>query len=489
MKGFCGAVLVIMLSVLAMPVYSEEKRALVIGNGNYQHIGTLKNPVNDARTVAQTLRLRQLGFQVTELHNRNRKQMARAITQFGNSIKPDSTVLVYFAGHGAQYQGVNYLFPVDFETQDEKELPIEAVSTSFIMDHLKRNTNGLNILVLDACRNNPLSASGRSGTRGLTRIDDAPPNTYSIYATSPGKVASDNSNEANGLFTKHLVKYMKQPGLDLGNMVLETRKDVMKASGNKQIPYDYGTLTERFCLAGCEVAGSTVVAAPASQPAVAPKPQPKPAPQTQSKPQAVASNEHRHGNRSHAHPLPATGVNHQHGAPAQPVQTVTQTPVTPASSKRFTVNGDGTVSDRQTGLMWKQCSEGLLGASCQDGFVKGLTWQQAMDLKGSQFAGYNDWRLPTRDELQSLVYCSNGTPSTEALESSCSGKNNRNGTHYQSPTISSIDFPNTESGFYWSSSALADHSSLARGVAFYEGNFGVYFKTGARNVRLVRGGQ
>lgn len=309
MKGLYWFTFIIVFVFQAVSAQAEEKRALVIGNGGYHHLSKLKNPVNDAKAITETLRLRKLGFQVTELHNRNRKQMAKAISQFGRSIKPNSVVLVYFAGHGAQYQGENYLFPVDFNTQDEKELPIEAVSTAFIMDHLKSNTNGLNILVLDACRNNPLSSSGRTGARGLARIENAPPNTYSIYATSPGKIANDNPNGVNGLFTKYLVEYMKQPGLSLSDMVLETRKDVMKASQNQQVPYDYGTLTRKFCMSGCETVTGGVSPAVVIKPVV--RTEPKPVVVARPKP---TNNLHSHNGRSHSHALPVEGVNHQHGA-------------------------------------------------------------------------------------------------------------------------------------------------------------------------------
>ena len=298
-------ILLLLCSSLSMVAKAEEKRALVIGNGQYHHINRLKNPVNDARTMTQTLRLRSLGFKVTELHNRSRKQMAKAISTFGNSINPSSVALIYFAGHGAQFKGENYLFPVDFNTQEAKELPIEAISTSFIMDNLGRNANGLNILILDACRDNPLQSDGRSyGARGLARIANAPPNTYNIFATAPGRIASDNTRGGNGLFTKYLVQYMKQPGLNLSDMVIETRNKVMQASGNKQIPYDYGTLTRRYCLAGCEV---NTVAAASTQ---APKPKPTTV--------AINPNQHSHNGRSHTHPLPASGKNHQHGGATRP---------------------------------------------------------------------------------------------------------------------------------------------------------------------------
>lgn len=233
--------------------FAEEKHALVIGNGSYR-FGALKNPVNDARSVSQTLR--QMGFKITELHNRNRKQMVSSIRQFGQSLRPGSVAVIYFSGHGAQYRGENFLFPTDFNTQFEEELAVEAIGTGFLMDKLRGNVNGLNILILDACRDNPLQRKFKSNLKGLARIENAPPNTFNIFATGPGQVASDNNRGNNGLFTKHLVKYMKQPGLDLAGMMIETRKQVILESKNTQIPYDSGSLTRRFCFAGCETAPS-----------------------------------------------------------------------------------------------------------------------------------------------------------------------------------------------------------------------------------------
>lgn len=320
MKSLYLMAFVILLVFQAPPSYAEEKRALVIGNAAYR-FGALKNPVNDARSMAKTLRLRKLGFIVTELHNRSRKQMSKSIREFGQSINPGSVAVVYFSGHGAQYRGDNYLFPVDFNTQYEDDLPAEAISTRFVMDKLRNNHNGLNIVILDACRDNPLQKKHKSSAKGLARIDNAPPNTYTIFATGPGKVASDNPYGKNGLFTKHLVQYMTQPGLDLGGMVIETRKKVITASGNRQVPYDSGSLTRRFCFAGCESA--SVLTPNTADSEVTPVVKPEQAPV---KPTSI---QHTHNGRSHTHLLPVEGVNHQHGIQqaAKPVQ---PRPVEPA---------------------------------------------------------------------------------------------------------------------------------------------------------------
>lgn len=277
---------------------AQEKRALVIGNGDYR-IGALKNPVNDALSVASTLRLRQLGFQVTELHNGDLDEMDESIRQFSDSVKPGSVAMIYYAGHGMQYRGENYLIPIGMNAQFEDQLPRQAIGTSFILDKLSHNSNGLNILVLDACRDNPLQKRYRSQTRGLARIDITPPNTFTLLATGPNQVALDNPRGNNGLFTKYLVQHMKRPGLDLAGMVIETRKQVMAASANKQVPYSSDSLTRRFCFAGCGVGVISV----------------KPESNKLSMNVSVnenSSNQHVHHGRSHSHPLPATGSKHTH---------------------------------------------------------------------------------------------------------------------------------------------------------------------------------
>jgi hypothetical protein len=162
-----------------------------------------------------------------------------------------------------------------------------------------------------------------------------------------------------------------------------------------------------------------------------------------------------------------------------------------AEAKRhgFIVHADGTVTDTHTGLMWKRCAEGQSGFDC-DGDASGYTWNDAMPRfrRGVSFAGYNDWRLPTREELRGLVWCSNGTPKEEAWDSHCDGKNDRNGS-YERPTIVTAAFPNTPSSDFWSASPFASVPNVAWGVHFNGGYDFWYFRSSAEHVRLVRAGQ
>ncbi len=155
----------------------------------------------------------------------------------------------------------------------------------------------------------------------------------------------------------------------------------------------------------------------------------------------------------------------------------------------FQVHSDGTVLDTRTGLMWKRCAEGQSGFDCS-GEAAEYTWDDAMSRfkSGVRFAGYDDWRLPTREELRTLVWCSNGTPREEAWDHGCSGKGDRNGS-YRKPTIVTVAFPNTPSWFFWSASPNASDADHAWYVLFGYGGDGRLNRSNALHVRLVRAGQ
>ena len=157
------------------------------------------------------------------------------------------------------------------------------------------------------------------------------------------------------------------------------------------------------------------------------------------------------------------------------------------AEEQYTDNGDGTVTDTETKLMWKQCSEGQSGKDCSGEAAK-YKWDDAMSKfgKGVSFAGHSDWRMPTKEELRTLVYCSNGIPQEEAWDEACDGKDDKAG-EYQKPTINQKVFPNTKDDFYWSSTER--DASTARGVYFYDGGNTWYNHFNVFHVRLVRSGQ
>jgi hypothetical protein len=220
---------------------AEPRIALVIGNGAYAE-GPLANHVNDARDMAAVLR--QLGFEVLSGENRNRRQMEDLIREFGRKIRQGGGGMFYFAGHGVQVGGNNYLIPVEARINGEPEVRCEAVDAGFVPAQIKEAQNRLNIVVLDACRNNPFAQSFRSSSRGLASID-APAGTLIAYATSPGRTAS-NGGSRNGLYTKELLAAMQTPGLRTEDIFKRVRAEVRRQSNNQQIPWEDSSIEADF---------------------------------------------------------------------------------------------------------------------------------------------------------------------------------------------------------------------------------------------------
>ncbi|MEN8190243.1 MAG: caspase family protein, partial [Thermodesulfobacteriota bacterium] len=236
--------------VCASGAGGAERVALVIGNGAY---GTspLKNPVNDA--VDMTRLLKSLDFEVIAKTDVNKKEMVEALNSFSSKLKKSKIGLFYFAGHGMQINGRNYLIPVRVEVADEGDVEFEAVDAARIISKMKSAENMLNMVILDACRNNPFQRSFRSSSQGLARMD-APKGTIIAYATSPGAVAADGQGR-NGVFTKHLLDAMAVSNLDIQNVFNEAGMAVMKETGDRQIPWLSSTPIPRFFLAGGDAGG------------------------------------------------------------------------------------------------------------------------------------------------------------------------------------------------------------------------------------------
>ncbi len=221
---------------------AEERRiALVIGNGAYGS-APLANPVNDARDMAESLR--RCGFAVTRLENATRDQMATALRDFGDQLLRGGVGLFYYAGHGMQVQGRNYLIPVNADIQREDEVPYQALDAEAVLAKMETARNRLNIVILDACRNNPFGRSSRSGAQGLAQMD-APKGTFIAFATAPGRVASDGTGR-NGLYTRHLLANLSAPGLKLEDLFKRVRTGVLKDSAEQQMPWDSSSLIGDF---------------------------------------------------------------------------------------------------------------------------------------------------------------------------------------------------------------------------------------------------
>jgi hypothetical protein len=220
---------------------AEARTALVIGNSAYTN-GPLRNPVNDARAMAKALR--EAGFDVILIENATQANMQRGIRTFGDKIAKGGVGLFYFAGHGLQVKGRNYLVPVNAEIAREDEIEFDAVDVNLVLAKMDSAKNALNIVILDACRNNPFQRSFRSVQAGLAQMD-APTGTFIAFATAPGSVASDGVGE-NGVYTKHLLAEMQKPGTQIEQLFKQVRIGVMAETKNQQIPWESSSLRGEF---------------------------------------------------------------------------------------------------------------------------------------------------------------------------------------------------------------------------------------------------
>jgi uncharacterized caspase-like protein len=192
------SVLFLLFLSTAIAIENERKVALIIGNGEYSS-SPLANSVNDANDIADALQ--DCGFTIIKRINANRSQMREAVRLFGREINEGAIGLFYYAGHGMQVSGENFLVPIGAEVASEDEVEDECLKVSSILRKMETAGNRLNIIILDACRNNPFGRSFRSGNMGLAKMD-APTGSILAYATAPGSVAADGS-ERNGLYTSN----------------------------------------------------------------------------------------------------------------------------------------------------------------------------------------------------------------------------------------------------------------------------------------------
>jgi hypothetical protein len=246
---------------------SEARIALVIGNGSYSNV-PLKNPANDARDVAAALK--KLGFSVSLVVDGDMAAMSRAIRDFGAAIRrPDAVALFYYSGHGVQYRGANYLLPAKSDIQDPDELAFSAVNAELIYAKMESSGDKTNIVVLDACRNNPFPGAERASERGLAVVGNIqPPQSLIVYATAPGKTAQDGEGR-NGVFSAALLKHLGDPGLDVELMFRRVRDEVIAATEGAQVPWTNSSISGKgFAFApAAELPAVAVVPAKPAAPA------------------------------------------------------------------------------------------------------------------------------------------------------------------------------------------------------------------------------
>jgi formylglycine-generating enzyme required for sulfatase activity len=225
---------------------SEKRVALVIGNAAYAPPAALRNPVNDARDMAQVLR--GLGFDVIVREDATQRQMQQALREFAGRLAAGGVGLFYFAGHGVQVKGKNYLIPVGVSIDTEAEAEDEAIDVNGVLSRMAEAGSRVNIVVLDACRNNPFARGFRSATRGLASVGDAPSGTLVAYATAPGRVAADGTGR-NGVYTDELLKAMREPGLTLEDVFKRVIRNVRQATREQQVPWFLSSVGGDFVFA------------------------------------------------------------------------------------------------------------------------------------------------------------------------------------------------------------------------------------------------
>lgn len=242
-----GLAIVILLAA-ALGARSEGRVALVIGNGAYQEATSLANPVNDAADVAA--RLRGLGFKVIEGRDLEKRALERRIGEFADALAGADAGLFYYAGHGVQVDGRNYILPVDARLDGAVKLQLESVPIDQVLGIMEQQTK-TSLVFLDACRNNPFARSGTKGSdraaRALSGLApfDAARGSFIAFSTAPGAVALDGSGR-NSPFAAALIAHIDRPGQSISDLMIAVRRDVVAATGGQQRPWEQGSLVERF---------------------------------------------------------------------------------------------------------------------------------------------------------------------------------------------------------------------------------------------------
>ncbi len=321
----------------------DRRIALVVGNGAYKS-SPLRNPVNDATDIAYALR--NLGFSVILKTNANQRTMKESIRVFGKKLRLGGVGLFYFAGHGLQVKGQNFLIPIGTNVESEADIEYEAVDAGRVLAQMEEAENGLNIIILDACRDNPFARRYRSRGRGLAKME-TPEGSILAYATAPGSVAADGTDR-NGLYTSKLLKHIRTPGLLIELFFKEVRRDVRNESGKKQIPWTESSLIGDFYFNPKR--GIAVVEPPSTEPQESAK------------------------------------------------KTTNYASISPEVSKPKVIDRErhfikydtGVVYDKKTGLEW------VVGPDQDTNWYKAKSWVENLTVEGG------GWRMPTRAELKFL---------------------------------------------------------------------------------------
>lgn len=358
----------------------EQRLALLIGNSSYTHGGSLANPVNDVRAMKTALE--GLGFTVFKYENCPQKTMKRAMDEFGRELKGKDVGLFFYAGHGVQVKGHNYLIPVDAKLDNENDAEYDCVRADRVLAKMESVGSRTNIVILDACRDNPFERSWHRGTEGVgLAFMNAPSGSLIAYSTAPGKTALDGQGK-NSPYTSALLEHLNTPNITVIEMFQGVRSAVIARSESKQIPWESTSLRGNFYFstrvgdnrfseeqARLERERREFEAAKAEfdrkqreaqreQVEVASRPQP-----------------------THSRPSPSTSnVTDRDGV--------------------YVAYANGVVRDTSTGLEWKA------GPDRDTDWNEARSWVQSLG---------GDWRMPTMDELERLYQKGKGDRNMTAL--------------------------------------------------------------------------
>ncbi|MDM8567937.1 SUMF1/EgtB/PvdO family nonheme iron enzyme [Thiotrichales bacterium HSG1] len=233
----------LVILIVSMPVYAD-RLALVIGNGDYLHESSLNSPVNDAKDMAKVLR--GLGFTVIDEYNLRLRNFDSAVQEFEDKLKNYDVGLFYYSGHGLQAEGDNYLVPVDARIQSSVDIRYVSVNANRILEKMEYANKHVNLLILDACRDNPFKGITKGSNRGLAEM--SPRGSLIAFATAPKTTALDGlPSERNSVYTKHLLKQLRtQPHLSVSDLLTQVAGGVAKETNQKQWPWKSDSLTSTF---------------------------------------------------------------------------------------------------------------------------------------------------------------------------------------------------------------------------------------------------
>ncbi len=379
MKSIKWFILIIGLLIFLTPTTSlsapDRRTALVIGNGAYKS-SPLRNPVNDATDIANAIR--NLGFSVILKTNANQRTMEDSIRDFGKKLRLGGVGLFYFAGHGLQVEGRNYLIPINANIETESDVRYEAVDAGRVLGKMEDAGNNLNLVILDACRDNPFARSFRTSSQGLAQMD-APKGSLIAYATAPGSVAADGEGR-NGIYTKYLLKYISNPNLKVEEVLKQVRLGVINETDEKQIPWESSSLTGDFYF----VSKRGIVVAQSL----------KAKPQYSSeleKERKRLEHERQELERLKMEIEREKLVEERKRLEAEKKKLLAKPKVIERDGRSVAYD-NGTVIDTKTGLMWAAKDNG-----------EDINWNDAKRYcENYRGGGYTNWRMPTYNELAGL---------------------------------------------------------------------------------------